>query len=229
MSSARILVVEDEPALLKANTRFFSEQGYEVITADTLTAAQQKFKESPPDLIVLDIRLPDGSGFDFCREIREHSSTPVIFLTVLEDVKNEEQGFSLGGDDYLIKPYDMNRLGIRVAAILRRTKEPVSGRAEIPPLSVDPAAGLCVLNGEKIALSPMELRLLYFFMKNPNKMINRDKLYADVWDAPAMGNAQTVVEHVYRLRKKLGMIDNPDSYFKIASEKQDYIFSKIRY
>ena len=220
--------MEDEPSLLKANARFFEKQGYEVSAADTLAAARRMLREAPLDLAVLDVMLPDGSGFDFCRELRAKSSVPVIFLTALGDVKDEEQGFALGGDDYMIKPYDMNRLGIRVAAILRRTLGQTSARAEIPPLSVDPAAGLCVLNGEEITLSPMELRLLHYFMRSPNKMIHRDKVYEDVWGMSSQGTTSTVVEHVYRLRKKLGMT-GPDSYFRISTEKQNYMFSKIRY
>jgi DNA-binding response OmpR family regulator len=228
MDNPRILLVEDEASLLKANTVFFMEQGYEVCAANSLAAARRMLRETPPSLVVLDVMLPDGSGFDFCRELRELSSAPVIFLTALGDVKDEEQGFNLGGDDYLVKPYDINRLGMRVAAILRRTQSLTTGRAEIPPLYVDPASGQCVLNGESIILSPMELRLLHYFMKNPNKMIHRSKVYEDVWGASASAMTNTVVEHVYRLRKKLGMT-NPGSYFKIASEKQDYMFSKIRY
>ncbi|MDR0496604.1 MAG: winged helix-turn-helix domain-containing protein, partial [Treponema sp.] len=104
----------------------------------------------------------------------------------------------------------------------------LSARAEIPPLSVDPAAGFCILNGERIFLSPMELRLLHYFMKNPNRIIHRDKVYEDVWGGSTSAVTNTVVEHVYRLRKKLGM-NEADSYFKIASEKQDYMFTKIRY
>jgi DNA-binding response OmpR family regulator len=228
MDTARILLVEDEASLLKANTGFFREQGYEVCAANSLAAARRMLQETPPDLVVLDVMLPDGSGFDFCREVREHSSAPVIFLTALGDLKDEEQGFALGGDDYLVKPYDMNRLGIRAAAVLRRTTAPSTGPAEIPPLYVNPSSGQCVLSGEKIILSPMELRLLHYFMKNPNKMIHRSKVYEDVWGASPLVITKTVVEHVYRLRKKLGMTST-DSYFKISSEKQDYMFSKIRY
>jgi DNA-binding response OmpR family regulator len=152
----------------------------------------------------------------------------VIFLTALSDLKDEEQGFSLGGDDYFVKPYDISRLEMRVSAVLRRTSSQSMGRAEIPPLSVDPAAGQCVLSGEHIFLSPMELRLLHYFMKNPNKMINRNKLYEDVWGASSSAITTTVVVHVHRLRQKLGMAEK-GSYFKISSEKQDYMFSKIRY
>jgi len=224
----RILLVEDEPSLLKANTLFFSEQGYEVAAADTLESARRLLFEAPPDIVVLDVMLPDGTGFDFCREIREQSTVPVIFLTALGDVQDEEKGFALGGDDYMIKPYDLHRLGLRVAAILRRTMNPDSGRAEIPPLSADPSAGFCILDGENIMLSPMELRLLHYFMKNPNKMLHRDKVYEDVWGLPPQLNTNTVVEHVYRLRKKLDM-NNADSYFRIASDKQYYMFSKVRY
>jgi DNA-binding response OmpR family regulator len=184
--------------------------------------------EKRPDLIILDVMLPDGSGFDFCSELRKKLFAPVIFLTALGDIKNEEQGFALGGDDYLVKPYDLNRLGMRAAAILRRTTAQLSGRVEIPPLSVDPASGFCILNGENISLSPMELRLLHYFMKNPNKMIHRDKVYEDVWGASESAVSNTVVEHVYRLRKKLGMTE-ADSFFIITSKKQDYMFSKIRY
>jgi DNA-binding response OmpR family regulator len=228
MDKAKILLVEDELSLLKANAVFFKEQGYEVFTANTIEAARRTLCKMPPDLVVLDVMLPDGSGFDFCREVRQQSSAPVIFLTALGDVNDEEQGFALGGDDYLIKPYDMNRLGIRVAAVLRRTTAQSTGRAEIPPLYVDPGAGQCVLNGRNIILSPMELRLLHYFMKNPNKMIHRSKVYEDVWGASPSAVTNTVVEHVYRLRKKLGMTE-ADSYFQISSEKQDYMFSKIRY
>jgi DNA-binding response OmpR family regulator len=229
MGNARILIVEDESSLLKANKDFFEGQGYEVSAAATVAAARQVLRETPPDLILLDVMLPDGSGFDFCREVREVSSAPVIFATALGDLKDEEQGFALGGDDYIIKPYDLNRLAVRVAAILRRTIDTAPGRVEIPPLSADPATGLCVLDGENIILPPMELRLLHYFMKNPNKMIHRDKIYEDVWGADALDSVQTVKEHVYRLRKKLGMTDNPDGWFKISSEKQSYMFSKIRY
>ena len=228
MEKEKIVLVEDEPSLLEANKKFFQKQGYEVFAAKNLETARLMLRQRAPDIVLLDVMLPDGSGFDFCREIREQSSAPVVFLTALGDVKDEEQGFALGGDDYIIKPYDMNRLGIRVAAILRRIRGQASGRTEIPPLSVDIAMGHCVLNGVGIILSPMELRLLNYFMKSPNKMIHRDKVYEDIWDASSQSQTNAVVEHIYRLRKKLGMTE-PDTYFKISSEKQNYMFSKIRY
>jgi len=130
MEKAKILLVEDEPSLLKANEEFFQKQGYEVFAAKNLETARNILRESPPDLVLLDLMLPDGSGFDFCREIREQSTAPVIFLTALGDVKDEEQGFALGGDDYIIKPYDMNRLELRVAAIMRRTIRTVNTTAK---------------------------------------------------------------------------------------------------
>ncbi|MCL1835835.1 MAG: response regulator transcription factor [Oscillospiraceae bacterium] len=229
MANERILIVEDELSLLRANMDFLTDLGYEVRAASTLADARRLLREAPPDLVLLDVMLPDGSGFDFSVVVRQLSNSPVIFITALSDLKDEERGFALGGDDYLIKPYDLNRLGIRVAAILRRAMYVGSGRAEIPPLSVDPSSGLCRLDGENVVLSPMEMRLLHYFMKNPNMMIHREKVYEDVWGASALDNAQTVVEHVYRLRKKLHMTDNPDSWFRISSEKQSYMFSKIRY
>ncbi len=223
-----ILIVEDELSLLKANKKFFEEQNYTVCAADTLAKARELFEENMPDLIILDVMLPDGTGFEFCNEVRAKSNVPIIFLTALDNVRDEEQGFALGGDDYLIKPVDLNRLKIRIVAMLRRNMEVSHGRVEIPPLSLDPSTGICVLEGKEISLSPMEQRLLYYFMKNPNKMIPRNKVYEDVWNTTVLDSAPTVVEHIYRLRKKLGTT-NPDSYFNIASANREYMFTKVRY
>lgn len=221
-------MVEDELTILKANAEYLQAQGYDVVTAASLREARAALLEFPPDLILLDVMLPDGSGFDFCQEARKQTSAPVIYLTALDSHTDEERGFALGGDDYVIKPYRLNILSARIAALLRRTGVASGGRLEIPPLSVDIKNGVCMLDGEQIALSKMELRLLYFFMENFGRRIARDQIYENVWGLPVLEGSHTVKEHVYRLRKKLDMA-SIDSYFQITSEGGSYLFGKVRY
>lgn len=228
MRKPRILMVEDEPTILKANAEYFEAQGYEVVMAASLSAAHAALQESPPDVILLDVMLGDGSGFDFCSAARRQTSAPIIYLTALDGHEDEERGFALGGDDYVVKPYRLNILAARVAALLRRTGIASGGRLELPPLSVDTKTGLCQLSGRDIKLSQMELRLLYFFMENFGKRLDRDVIYESVWGLPALEGTHTVKEHVYRLRKKLDMA-SPDSYFQITSEGGAYLFGKVRY
>ena len=228
MKKSCILMVEDEPAMLKMNAEYFEGQGYTVTAAATLAEARAALHDSPPDLVLLDVMLPDGSGFDFCREVRQLSAAPVIFLTALGDSTDEEQGFALGGDDYVVKPYQISVLAARVTALLRRAGAISWGRLEIPPLSVDTRVGRCLLDGRQINLSQMELRLLYFMMENFGKRLHRDAIYESVWGTSAQSNSHTVREHIYRLRKKLDM-SSPDSYFQITSEDKEYLFGKVRY
>lgn len=228
MESPHILMVEDEPAILKANAEYMRTQGYQVTAVASLSSAWAAIQNSPPDLILLDVMLGDGSGFDFCNKIRQQSSAPIVYLTALGGSEDEERGFALGGDDYIIKPYNLNILAARVAALLRRTGRASGGRLEIPPLIVDIKASLCTLSGQRIFLSRMELQLLYFFMENFGRRIERDVLYEKVWGLPALEGSHTVKEHIYRLRKKLDMA-NPNSYFQIVSEGKTYLFGKIRY
>ena len=228
MGKPHILMVEDEPAILKANAEHMRARGYEVTATASLSAAWAAFQNSPPDLILLDVMLGDGLGFDFCDKVRRQSSAPIIYLTALGRYEDEERGFALGGDDYIIKPYNLNILAARIAALLRRVGSASGGRLEIPPLCVDIQAGLCRLSGRRVFLSRMELQLLYFFMENFGRRIERDVLYEKVWGMPAMEGSHTVKEHIYRLRKKLDMA-NPNSYFQIVSEGKAYLFGKIRY
>lgn len=133
MRKPRILMVEDEPTILKANAEYFEAQGYEVVTAASLSAAHAALQESLPDVILLDVMLGDGSGFDFCSAARRQTSAPILYLTALDGHEDEERGFALGGDDYVVKPYRLNILAARVAALLRRTGIASGGRLELPP------------------------------------------------------------------------------------------------
>lgn len=228
MDGPHILMVEDEPTILKANAEHLRSLGYRVTAVASLSAAWAAFLNSPPDLILLDVMMGDGSGFDFCNKVRQQSSAPIVYLTALGASEDEERGFALGGDDYIVKPYNPNILAARIAVLLRRTGSAFGGRLEIPPLTADIRLGLCTLSGRRIFLSHMELQLLYFFMENFGRRIERDVLYETVWGMPAIEGSHTVKEHVYRLRKKLDMA-NPNSYFQIVAAGKTYLFGKIRY
>jgi DNA-binding response OmpR family regulator len=228
MGKPRILMVEDEPAILKANAEHLCLHGYDVTQASCIADAWASFENSVPDLILLDVMLGDGSGFDFCNRVRQQSSAPIVYLTALGSYKDEELGFALGGDDYIVKPYNLNVLTARIAALLRRVGVPSGGRLEIPPLSVDITTAQCKLLERNIELSRMELLLLYFFMENFGRRIEHDVLYEKVWGMPAMPGSHTVKEHVYRLRKKLDLA-NPNSNFQLIAEGKTYLFGKIRY
>ncbi|MDR1530878.1 MAG: response regulator transcription factor [Clostridiales bacterium] len=135
----RILMVDDDAEVLRANEQYLTETGYEVCCAQTLESARRKL-HVPPDLILLDVRLPDGSGYDFCRDVRKVSNVPIIFLTALGGDGDIIGGLSLGGDDYIVKPCGMGVLGARIAACLRR-RGLDGGRIDLPPLHIDIISG----------------------------------------------------------------------------------------
>ncbi|MDL2258805.1 response regulator transcription factor [Eubacteriales bacterium OttesenSCG-928-K08] len=228
MRKAKLLIVEDEPAVLKMNKQFFELQGYDVITAMLLAEAREAVAKYAPDLILLDVQMPDGNGFDFCKEIRAATTAPIVFLTCQSDSQNIVRGLSLGGDGYIVKPYDINVLGARVAAHLRRSGMFSSGRIEFPPLMIDIVAGNASLHGQSINLSKKELQLLIYLASNTGQRIHKDELYETVWGEKPNNATHTVTEHISRLRKKLKM-DEEKSPFQITAEGKYYIFSKVLY
>lgn len=226
MRNARILAVENDSDILTENKKYLEAQGYEVETAKRLSEARAKLHSVLPDLVLLDVVFPDGSGYDFCREIRAMTSVPVIFLTCVDETESIVKGLSLGGDDYIVKPHNLDVLSARVAAQLRRSGLFSSGRVELPPLTVDLMTGQAVLSGEEIHLSQKELQLLCFFAANIGKRLPLGMIYEQVWGAPSLNDTQTVTVHVSRLRQKL-RITEEDSPFTIRLTKnKEYTFNK---
>jgi DNA-binding response OmpR family regulator len=161
--------------------------------------------------------LPDGSGFDFCREIRAFTAAPVIYLTGRDENGDIVRGLNIGGDDYLTKPYDLNVLGAHVSAQLRRAGVFSGGRIEVPPLVVDLMAGTASIRGAAVALSKKELQLLACLAAHLGRRVGSGELYEAVWGAPSNDAVHTVAEHIYRLKKKL-KIEDRNSPLKIVSE-----------
>lgn len=229
MRRAKILLIEDETDVLALNRKHLSRQGYEVMCATTLAEARSLFWEHLPDLIVLDVQLPDGNGYDFCSEIRKMSATPILYLTCMGKDENVVRGLTEGGDDYLPKPYGLEVLSARVLALLRRIGFMNAGRIEQPPLVLDLLSGRVTLSGREITLSRKELHLLACLAASMGRTFTANELYETVWDCPADDSGvSTVYVHISNLRKKLRLDDA--SPLELRSAKSgSYTLLKVRY
>jgi DNA-binding response OmpR family regulator len=228
MSKARILMIEDEAEVLSFNKEYLQGQGYEVVGVQTLELARFHLEEQLPDLILLDVMMPDGMGWDFCAEIRKKTNAPVIFLTCRDENESVVKGLLQGGDDYITKPYDLNVLGARIAAQLRRAGIMEAGKIELLPLVIDLLAGEVTLDGERISLTQKELQLLACFALYAGRRLSCREIYRRAWGGTVPGASNTIAVHVANLRKKLRLYDGSSFELKNTG-KEEYIFSKVRY
>lgn len=200
-----ILIVEDEPAIVDTLEYALRTDGFRTEVAATGEAACRRVAAGGVDLVVLDVGLPDGSGFEVCREIRRASSVPVLFLTARASEIDRVVGLELGGDDYLTKPFSPRELTARVKAILRRTAgEPAA--APPPPgtgLRIDAERLTVTLAGRPVNLTRYEFRLLAALASRPGRVFTRDQLMTAAWDDPGASLDRTVDAHVKTLRAKL--------------------------
>jgi two-component system catabolic regulation response regulator CreB len=200
---ARILVVEDEPAIADAVEYALSTEGLTVVRVATLQAARTQV--SGVDLIVLDVGLPDGSGFDWCRELRLTSTVPVIFLTSRASEIDRVVGLELGADDYVVKPFSPRELSARVRAVLRRAAAKQDDRGGISggPLQLDEARRSASWHGVPLDLTRYEFRLLTVLTARPGMVFPRGRLLDLVWERPDGPFDRTVDTHIKTLRAKL--------------------------
>ncbi|MDR1765517.1 MAG: response regulator transcription factor [Lachnospiraceae bacterium] len=202
--NALILLVEDNEQILRGNERMLKRRGYDTMIAMTLGEARERLGARRPDAIVLDIMLPDGSGLNFMRELRQTSDIPILLLTGLTTPEDIVRGLESGGDDYLTKPYDFAVLLARIEALLRRA-ERIPKQLEKGALTLDIRSGRAFLRGEDIALSPKEFAVLLLLAENMGQGLATDYIYETAWkqsaDADAGGAVKTVVS---RLRRKVG-------------------------
>lgn len=206
-SQFTILLVEDNPEIQKVNKRMLELYGYTVAVAFDIEQAWRCMEEAPPDLLVLDIMLPDGSGLAFCEQVREKSDTPILFLTALGEKDDIVGGLRKGGDDYLAKPYDYDVLLARIEALLRRAGRRAPPAEDIGPLRLEYRAGRAYVNGGDALLKPKEFALLRVLVEDTGRFIPSEKLYETVWGAQPNGDPRTVYVHIAGLRKKLCMDD----------------------
>lgn len=228
MKTIKLLMIEDEADVLEINREYFEGKGYEVVCAATLVKARFLLEEHAPDLILLDVMMPDGSGFDFCSELRQKTNAPIIFLTCRDENESVVRGLLQGGDDYVTKPYDLNILNARVAAQLRRSGIMTAGKIELAPLVIDFLSGEVTLDGERISLTQKELQLLGCFALFAGRRLSVEEIYRRAWGEVSLGSTGTIKTHVANLRKKLRLDDS--GWFELTSSgRNEYIFSKIRY
>ena len=206
MENIKILVVDDESRMRKLVKDFLAREGYSVLEAgDGMEAMDVFYSDKDIALIILDVMMPKMDGWQVCREIRESSKVPIIMLTARSEERDELQGFELGVDEYISKPFSPKILVARVNAILRRTLGSEEGDViEAGGIVLDKTAHIVKIDGEPIELSYKEFELLSYFMENEGIALSREKILNNVWNYDYFGDARTIDTHVKKLRSKLG-------------------------
>ena len=207
---SKILLLEDDLSLVNGLTFAFHKQGYELDVAQTIIGANTLWADGKYDLLVLDVSLPDGTGFEFCKKVRQVSKVPIIFLTASDEEMNIIMGLDIGGDDYITKPFKLGVLVSRINALLRRTKDFGSVGTELQSngIKVLLLQGQAFKNGELLDLTAAEYKLLCLFMRNPNMVLTKEQILDKLWDCE--GNyidSSTLTVYMRRLRMKIE--DNP--------------------
>jgi two-component system response regulator RegX3 len=202
-----ILLVEDEPAITEPLAAALEREGFTASVVGTAAEALSSAERLSPDLVLLDIGLPDGSGFDVCRELRSRSGTPIIMLTARGEESDRVAGLELGADDYVVKPFSAREVVARVRAVLRRADSSAGAGTdamEIAGVRLDESRHEATLDGEALELSRKEFELLRTLMRNAGNVLTREQLIEEVWDMNWFGSTKTLDVHVSSLRKKLG-------------------------
>ena len=204
---ARVLIVDDEPNIREVVGLYLSRDGHDVVSATDGEEALAVFRESEPDLVVLDLMLPKLSGLEVCRRMRAVRKVPLIMLTARGEEEERVLGLSLGADDYVAKPFSPRELAARVAAVLRRVEESSgpTGRKVLSfeGLRVDPNTHEVLVDGEPATLTAREFDLLYHMASTPGRVYTRDQLMEKVWGYTFSADTSTVTVHVRRLREKV--------------------------
>jgi two-component system response regulator RegX3 len=208
-----ILMVEDEESITVPLSEALNREGFDTRVAGTVADALAQAEEQLPDLVLLDVMLPDGSGYDVARTLRERSKVPIIMLTARGEETDRIVGLELGADDYIVKPFSAREVAARIRAVLRRTDDSSAtkpapaekqGPLEVGPVRVDPARREATATGDDLDLTRKEFELLELLMREAGSVISRERLIDEVWDTNWFGSTKTLDVHVSSLRRKLG-------------------------
>ena len=210
MATEKILVVDDDNNICELLRLYLEKEGYNVIIARTGMQAVQTFAEQQPDLMLLDIMLPELDGWQVCREVRKYSNKPIIMLTAKGETFDKVLGLELGADDYITKPFEAKEVLARIKAVLRRSgstyqSDPAENIKQVSydNLVINLTNYELKVNGKRVEAPPKEMELLYHLASNPHRVFTRDQLLDEVWGFDYYGDSRTVDVHVKRIREKL--------------------------
>ena len=207
MANQKILIADDESRLRKLVRDYLTRENYDVIeAADGEEALELFYREPKIDLIILDIMMPKHNGYEVCKEIRQTSKVPILMLTAKGEEADVLQGFDIGADEYITKPFSPRILVARINAVLRRTSDGdgEDGKMEVAGICIDKNAHVVTIDGKEIALSVKEFELLSYFVQNEGIALSRETILNNVWNYDYFGDAMTIDTHVKKLRSKLG-------------------------
>ena len=207
MANQKILIADDESRLRKLVRDYLTRENYDVIeAADGEEALELFYREPKIDLIILDIMMPKHNVYEVCKEIRQTSKVPILMLTAKGEEADVLQGFDIGADEYITKPFSPRILVARINAVLRRTSDGdgEDGKMEVAGICIDKNAHVVTIDGKEIALSVKEFELLSYFVQNEGIALSRETILNNVWNYDYFGDARTIDTHVKKLRSKLG-------------------------
>ena len=211
LSSPQILIVEDESTISEPLAKLLAREGFNATVAATVADALAKFAADKPDLILLDLNLPDGDGRDVAREIRRSSGVPIIMLTARGTETDRIVGLEIGADDYVVKPFSSAEVIARIRAVLRRSEahddqldQDLGQPVVVEEMRIDPGTRRAFLGEQELDLSLKEFDLLYELARNAGTVVSRDQLMTRVWDENWFGSTKTLDVHIGWLRRKLG-------------------------
>ncbi|MEG4319643.1 MULTISPECIES: response regulator transcription factor [unclassified Microcoleus] len=206
MAPVKILVVDDDPAIRNLIHRFLGQQGYQVESAADGQTGLELFEQLNPDLVVLDVNLPDTTGYKLCQEMQRRTGVFVLMLTSRTDEADKMKGFAEGADDYITKPFSLVEIGARVAAILKRKRVIIPAQQQsltFGQLQIDPVRREVILDSQIVALTALEFDLLYCLASKPGRVWRRSELLHEVWDYEYVGADRVVDVHIGQIRRKI--------------------------
>ena len=234
-NNIKILIVDDEERIRRLLKMYLERENYLIEEAEDGNEALEKAIANDYDVILLDLMMPGKDGIEVCRELREKKTTPVIMLTAKGEEVNRVQGFEVGTDDYIVKPFSPREVVLRVKALLRRSSKTSFIQNEtitkdiivFPHLTIDNDAHRVLADGKEVSLTPKEYELLFFLAKSPDKVFDREQLLKEVWHYEFFGDLRTVDTHVKRLREKLNKVSENASKMIITVWGVGYKFEVV--
>ena len=205
----KIMLVDDEPGIIAVMKNYFEMAGYQVIIAYDGKEAMKKLSQSP-DIVLLDINMPGMDGLTVCANIRDHITCPILFLTARIETADKIKGFAVGADDYILKPFDLDELGARVAAHLRRENRK-QGQGVLrfyEGMTIDYSKRELFINGIDVTLSKKEFDIVAVLTTDGGQVFDRERIYESVWGLEGDGNSDTVMEHIRKIRNKFAAVSS---------------------